>query len=105
MHPIVTSNAFGQRIKVGDTVGWGHRSGNMSVQQVGVIREFLPYTVGSRNGEETTRYKVKCTWVGRRVYTSTTEASDVFLLDPSTLGVDLQDQVNGVVREIQSSSE
>ncbi|ACH62046.1 hypothetical protein MYRNA_38 [Mycobacterium phage Myrna] len=91
----ITTNAFGQPLSVGDVVGWGHRNGNMSAHQVGVILEFRPYEVpqrtydyDNRSWEEhppLTRYKIKCVWLNSREYTSTCEARDVFLLDVETL--------------------
>lgn len=85
----ITTNAFGQPLAIGDVVGWGHRDGNMSRQQVGVITEFIPYTVrrhwNSTEDEVDTRYRIKAVWLNSREYTSRCEARDVFLLDVDTL--------------------
>lgn len=76
---------FGQTIDVGDVVGWGHRDGNMSTQQIGIVLKLAEKQTYGR-----TTLNATCHWVlgngGKRNYTSTTTADSLFVLDPSTLG-------------------
>lgn len=103
-------NRFGQEFGVGSIVGWGHRSGNMSAEQVGVVLELRPYDTrvwnsDERGFEDVVRHKAKCTWIDGRVYTSTTEAESLFVLEPHTLSHELQLQANEIGLKLQGSSE
>lgn len=86
-------NDFGQRLDVGDIVGWGHRDGNESVQQVGIVLSLGERKLSTTYSETAAR----CQWVlgGRKQgYVSSTKASTLFVLDPKTLG---QQQYNAIV--------
>jgi hypothetical protein len=77
------TNHWGQVLEIGDVVGWGRRQGNYSSHDIGTILEFIPYDVLDYGYVE-----VKCKWVGRNA--TTTEASQVFRLDPATLSTEWQ---------------
>ncbi|ASZ74619.1 hypothetical protein KHO57_gp044 [Mycobacterium phage Phabba] len=101
-------NRFGQEFGVGSIVGWGHRSGNMSAEQVGVVLELRPYDAvrwnsDTREQEPVVRHKAKCTWIDGREYTSTTEAESLFVLEPHTLSHELQNKANEIGLKLQSS--
>jgi hypothetical protein len=73
---------FGQRIEVGDVVGWGHRDGNMSRQQVGIVIELF-----DRDDHNHKTLRARCHWVAgghKASYASATEARDLFVLDAAS---------------------
>ena len=86
MSSIMYHNQFGQRLDIGDIVGWGHRSGNESVQHVGIVLSLDEKT--TRGFTET---RARCAWVHgpNSPYTSATSADTLFVLDVKTLGSDL----------------
>ena len=79
------TNDFGQQLAVGDLVGWGHRDGNGSIQQVGIITKLTEKEAYGR-----TEVNATCYWVlgngYKNAYSSTTRAGALFVLDQSTLG-------------------
>lgn len=93
-NPRVT--AFGQRIRIGDVVGWGHRDGNMSRQQVGIVVDLfdkpVPWsTIGS------TTLRAKCHWVAgghKSSYESATEARDLFVLDADSFSDEVRHKLS-----------
>lgn len=75
------SNRFGQIIKVGDVVGWGHRSGNMSHQHVGIV-----LSVKEQGG----KLKTTCAWVeGPNTPRRSSTIDQLFVLDIKTLSSEL----------------
>jgi hypothetical protein len=78
-------NRFGQEVKIGDVVGWGHRSGNMSHQHVGLVLE-----VKDQDG----KIKTTCAWVdGPNTPRRSATTDQLFVLDVNTLSHELYSKI------------
>jgi len=78
-------NRFGQAINVGDVVGWGHRSGNMSHQHVGIVLNI------QQRGDT---IKTMCAWVeGPNTPRRSATTDQLFVLDVKTLSSELYSKV------------
>jgi len=76
---------FGQEIKVGDVVGWGHRNGNFSRQQVGIVLELK----APPSEYESPGWRARCYWVAggsKDNYVSECTARDLFVLCEDSFG-------------------
>lgn len=90
-------NRFGQPINVGDVVGWGHRSGNMSHQHVGIVLDVK---------EQDGKLKTTCAWVeGPNTPRRSSTTDQLFLLDIKTLSSDLYSKIVQTAAQIVEERE
>jgi hypothetical protein len=94
-------NQFGQRIAIGNWIGYGAREGNNSTARIGRVLGVTrkKATWQPRDGSERWDAKVRAVWPGRIGYgagrdaeysISTVELNQCFKVDPATLKYDLR---------------
>lgn len=90
-------NRFGQAIKVGDVVGWGHRSGNQSRQHVGIVLNIQ---------EQGDTIKTTCAWVeGPNTPRRSSTIDQLFVLDTKTLSSELYSKIVQTAAQIVAEQE